>query len=354
MSVMYIYSINKTIVKCVFYRLFLTVFLINCSLLISNAQDIHFSQFYNAPLVINPGNVGHFDGDYRFAAIYRSQWKSITVPYKTFSGSFDMNLNKLEDAPGYLSAGLMLFQDKAGDSDFGTMQAAINLGYNYYADADKKHLITLALQPAFDQRSINYSDLTFDTQYNGDIFDANLSTRENFANTKFNFFDINAGVGYLYGNPEELSIGGGVGIHHLNKAKQTFMNDNDIKLLPRLSFEINSSFKINERMFLQPALLFQNQQKFREINGGANFKINFSDNSPRKYALYLGGFYRAKDAAIARLGLDYNYLHLGFSYDINFSDLDRASNNRGGYELSLVYIIKTVKPLKIHPPCPVY
>jgi hypothetical protein len=63
---------------------------------------------------------------------------------------------------------------------------------------------------------------------------------------------------------------------------------------------------------------------------------------------------RTKDAIYPSIGLDYNELNVGFSYDINTSDLKRASNSRGAYEISLTYIIKKVKPLPVHPPCPVY
>ncbi len=45
------------------------------------AQDIHFSEFYNTPLQLNPSYTGFFNGDYRFTAIYRDQWSTIGVPF---------------------------------------------------------------------------------------------------------------------------------------------------------------------------------------------------------------------------------------------------------------------------------
>ena len=53
------------------------------------SQDIHYSQFYNSPLNLNPANTGMFDGDFRFAANQRTQWRSVTVPFSTFSLSAD-------------------------------------------------------------------------------------------------------------------------------------------------------------------------------------------------------------------------------------------------------------------------
>src|SRR5215218_715262 len=50
------------------------------------AQDLHFSQFMNNPLLTNPANTGfNPDFDYRLGASYRNQWSSLPVPYKTMS-----------------------------------------------------------------------------------------------------------------------------------------------------------------------------------------------------------------------------------------------------------------------------
>ena len=50
-----------------------------------NAQDIHFSQFFEAPLLRNPALAGLFNGDLRFQMVYRNQWNSITDAYQTGS-----------------------------------------------------------------------------------------------------------------------------------------------------------------------------------------------------------------------------------------------------------------------------
>ncbi|HRJ35295.1 MAG TPA: type IX secretion system membrane protein PorP/SprF, partial [Flavobacteriales bacterium] len=74
------------------------------------AQDIHFSQFDLSPINLNPGNTGLFDGTYRFAGNFRNQWRSVTVPYSTFSLSADAN-NFLEKKG--LGAGIRINHDIA-------------------------------------------------------------------------------------------------------------------------------------------------------------------------------------------------------------------------------------------------
>ena len=62
--------------------------IVSCILQLKTAaQDLHFSQFFNSPLVTNPANTGFIpDADYRIGANYRNQWSSVmSVPYKTVS-----------------------------------------------------------------------------------------------------------------------------------------------------------------------------------------------------------------------------------------------------------------------------
>ncbi len=49
------------------------------------AQDIHFSQFFETPLLRNPALAGIFTGDIRAQGVFRDQWNSVTNAYKTAS-----------------------------------------------------------------------------------------------------------------------------------------------------------------------------------------------------------------------------------------------------------------------------
>ena len=60
-----------------------TLISIITSVFSAKAQDIHFSQFHAAPVLLNPALTGAFGGEARFIANYRSQWQEIPVPYVT-------------------------------------------------------------------------------------------------------------------------------------------------------------------------------------------------------------------------------------------------------------------------------
>jgi type IX secretion system PorP/SprF family membrane protein len=318
------------------------------------AQDIHFSQFGKSPLNLNPGYSGFFEGDYRFSGIHRNQWKSVTVPFKTFSGSFDMKSALSSAENSWIGTGLVLNSDKAGDSDFGITQAGINFSFITASGSQAAHFFSFALQPSITQQSLNYSKLTFDNQFDGDVFNPAIPPAELFSENKFVYFDLAAGLTWLWIHSERFHLAGGLSVHHLLRPSYSFYADSDSRLPLKTSFDFRSSIGITEKFFLLPSMLFSMQEKFREMVPGANLKFIMNEKPGKKINLYAGLFARTGDALIPVIGIDYNEWNLGISYDVNTSDLKRASNSRGGYEIALTYIITKVKPIGIKPPCPVY
>jgi len=71
----------------------LLAFATSCLAFFSQAQDIHFSQINETPLLINPANAG-LGCDMRAILNYRTQWSSVTTPYKTFAASYEVKLLK--------------------------------------------------------------------------------------------------------------------------------------------------------------------------------------------------------------------------------------------------------------------
>jgi len=318
-----------------------------------NAQDIHFSQFAASPLNLNPASTGFFDGDYRFAANHRRQWKSVTTPFSTFSGSAEAVLNGLSDNPIKYSAGLLFNNDIAGDSKLSTTSVAGSFSVQRFIGKDSTHLISAGLQAGIVLRSINYLDLTFDEQFDGDVFNPGLGNSENFENSRHNYGDLSLGISYLFMNENNFKAGVGFSMQHLNKPDDGFYNTKVI-LPVRSQMHLHLDFPVASRIDLMPSMLLMKQGGYSEFTPGTAVRYRVSALPGRTYSLNVGGWIRTRDAFIAYTGIEYNYFKAGISYDINNSDLKRASNNRGGYELSLIYIIKKVKSIGVKPPCPLY
>ena len=134
----------------------------------SMAQDIHFSQFMSSPMNLNPALTGNFDGSYRFIGNGRRQWSSVTIPYQTLGISADANnFLRLKN----VGTGISLYQDRTGDSHFSTLQFNIAASYRIKLNKDSTHFITLGIQSGITSRRIDYSNLTYDNQFNGFVYD---------------------------------------------------------------------------------------------------------------------------------------------------------------------------------------
>lgn len=311
-------------------------------------QDIHFSQFYNSPLNLSPALIGDFNGEFRFVGNQRTQWSSVTTPYVTYGLSADAK--NIYNTP--LSTGLSIYQDKAGDSDFSTLQIAVGGVYTLPIKDSSQH-INFGIQPTFTNRSINYDKLQFDNQYNGSQYDASLSNGETFNNNGRTYLNLHTGVSWGYKIAQRKSVGAGIAIFNLFTPKQTFFNDQGIQLQKRYVFHANGLFMVNDKIDVLPNLFFQTQHKFKEIIIGGQGKYHLNNGNYK--ALYAGIWYRNADASYLTVGLDYNDFHFGVSYDFNISNLNVASNYRGGFEFAIIYIIQNYKPdLRRYKACPDY
>ena len=99
----------KNILHKGFFYIFIT-FTISYS---GFSQDIHFSQFFETPLLRNPALAGIFSGDLRVQGVYRTQWGSVTVPYQTGSVNAEYKL-PIGSTNDFLSVGGEVLYDKAG------------------------------------------------------------------------------------------------------------------------------------------------------------------------------------------------------------------------------------------------
>lgn len=310
----------------------------------SYSQDIHFSQINETPLVLNPASAGTVS-QFRGILNYREQWKSVTTPYRTFDVSADAEIRNKSWKNGYLGGGLVIFQDKAGTSQFSTLNVSVMMSGILHVD--KKNKISLGLSGGFGQRSYKTDGLKWDSQYNGSTYDPNLSSNENFSASSFGYADFAAGIQWLYGEGERYITAGdefkanlGISTFHLNQPKQAYTaikEKMDMKLLITGGFAKGLG---NSPVSVAPSFMYAMQGPSAEVYVGGLLKYKFREDSKytgfKKGACFsAGAFVRAKDALAAVIQLEIAQYSIGFSYDINTSDLREASDKKGGFEISL-------------------
>lgn len=318
----------------------------------SQGQDIHFSQFMQSPLNLNPAQTGNFDGAYRFAGNARRQWSSVTIPYQTFGISADAkNFLRAKN----IGTGISIYHDKTGDSHFSTLQVNLAGSYTFNLNKDGSHNIIVGAQTGFTQRRIDYSNLSFDNQYNGFFYDPNIPSTELFQNEGRIYANLNAGITWTRILEDRKRISSGFAVHNLTTPPQSFFGNTQIQLDRRMSFHLSGQHPLTGKFDLLPSLLFMGQGTYRELIIGSSVKYIMEDNRSRYKntkvhhyrAMYFGGWARTRDAGFITVGMDYDEWYVGLSYDINLSNLRPASYGRGGFELSVIYIIRDVLPKRL-------
>jgi type IX secretion system PorP/SprF family membrane protein len=222
------------------------------------AQDLHFSQFFNSPLLTNPANTGFIpDADYRIGANYRNQWSSVmNVPYKTMSifGDGQLFRDRLEN--GWLGIGGVIISDEAGSGSLKSTKVYGSLAYHQMLA--NSSLLSMGFNVGWANKRIDGSKLKFPDQFDGKFFDNTLPTSVALSANNISYLDVQAGLNYAYFPQENMYLNAGYSIHHVNRPKETFFNDttNNGRIAMRHIAFINSILKVNDRLIINPNILY--------------------------------------------------------------------------------------------------
>ncbi len=347
------YNRGKHILSVFIYALIVVCFLFSKK---ANTQDLHYSQYFNSELNLNPALTAYSQSKYRFSLNNKNQWASVTVPYKTLSASFEVKILNFKRKKSFIGLGVLFNKDEAGDSRYGTTQAGLSISWVKSLNNKNSNMISIGWQAAFYQRSIDYNQLYFPEQWNGSISTIGSGNSENFRVNQFSFFDVSAGINWFWAPTSKLKFNSGFSSWHLNQPNQSLMDDASANL--KIKYQIYSDIEINtaKAFNILPGIYYGRQGAYQEFIFGGRLHYKFHQDRKRYFALSSGLYYRGNDALIIYAGMDYKNLKLAVTYDINISSLQIASNSMGGMEISLKWLIfKGNKIRKIEPtPCPIF
>jgi len=297
----------------------------------ADAQSMHFSQYYNAPMLLNPANTALMsDNDYRIGGNYRNQWATIPVPYNTFSAFADFKLFHNEERNNWLGIGGAFFNDKAGDGNLALTR--IEGFVAYHLGITPTSMISAGLSYGAVQRSVNLGALTFDSQWDGFTFNKTLSNNESGNLAKTNFSTIGAGLNYAYFPNEATYIKLGVGVANINQPTESFYAmSNKIGIRPTVN--LDGIFRLTEMWTLNPSVYYTTQTGAYELVYGSLLKAQISNTKDNNTSLILGVFNRFNES----FGVEWNGLQVVGSYDFPISDIKPATGSYGAMEFSIIY-----------------
>lgn len=317
------------------------------------AQDLHYSQFYNSPLNVNPALTGVFNGDKRIMGSLRDQWEFVPVPWQTFSASYDMKMYRGDSEKQFFGLGANFNYDRQGDSKLNLSN--LNLMGSYTRILNSSNVLTGGLLLGISSRGFNEEDLTWDKQWNGDTFDGSIGSGETFDATRVSFLESAAGVNYRWQEDSRTHVDLGIGIFHLIEPSVSYYDGDSESLPRRWTFYGIGNVELMDPLDLQLNLLHQRQEAYDETVMSALGKIYINRQRGKEMQLHVGLGYRTSGSFFPIIAAEYRGVYASFSYDADiteFNDLGRSNN--GGPELHFRYIITHVKPLKAFKVCPIY
>lgn len=299
----------------------------------AKAQGMHFSQYYNAPMLLNPANTGLMsDFDYRLGANYRNQWASVPVPYKTFSAYGDFQAFRQRNQNNWLGAGLAFYNDKAGNGDLSLTRMEALLAY--HIELGSTSMISAGLSGSYNQRSVDFSKLTFDMQWDGMTYNTTLPNGEKGGISKTSYLDVGAGANYAFFPNERVYVKIGAGVAHINQPKESFYGMvNRVGIRPMAN--VDGLFKVSRMCIINPSVYYAVQKGASELTYGTLFSVLVGGDERSGEHLMLGAYHRWDEAIIAAAGFDFGGFRLMASYDVTISKLANYNNQNGGFEIGL-------------------
>ena len=363
----------------------LLVAVLGLSVMRVQAQDPMFSQFYANPLFLNPSMAGT-NVCPRLAFNFRDQWPSMPGTFMTYAASYDEHFDKI-----YGGIGVQFWGDRAGEGGILNTYNASAM-YSFKVKVSKKSNMRFALQAAFQNKSLDWSKLTF-----GDMIDPRYgfvySTNENIANyiNHINTLDFSFGfLGYtphvyfgfaakhiatlslsgkttpysfLSGNADgnfydmlklTAHVGANFDLKRKSKKETSF---GDISISPNFIYEHQLGFNyFSEGLYMKfypftvgvwcrHGLTYKYDEPMLDQNGNVIFGPDSITPMTQKTNIY------NSDAIIFMFGLEYNMFKVAYSYDLTISRLASATTG-GSHEVSVQVLLpcpkkrKAIKDLK--------
>ncbi|MEO6489514.1 MAG: PorP/SprF family type IX secretion system membrane protein [Ferruginibacter sp.] len=302
-------------------------------------QDIHFSQIFETPLIRNPALAGLFTGDIRIQSVYRTQWNTVTTPYKTGSlnGEVKLAVGKSND---YITVGAQVLYDKAGTVALTSTHILPTLNYHKSLSEEKNTYLSLGVMGGWVQRSFDQSKMTTNSQFNGSNYDESLAHGESFTKSSYSYLDGSIGMSFntQVGENADNNIFVGLAYHHFNRSKKiSFYSDNLYEMMPKWVGSAGIRMSMTDNSYFTLEGDYTKQGKYTETMAGALYTVKLGDVEDPKYSVHLGAYLRWKDALIPVAKLEFKPISIAVSYDGNISQLKTASTGQGGFEISLTY-----------------
>lgn len=275
----------------------------------ANAQQLPlYSQYWWNDYIINPAYTGSVNYS-PMQMTFRKQWVGFNGSPELFTIGGHSRVNDK------VAIGGLIFKDQTGGA---ITQTGVIGNYCYRIKMNETSYISLALTGQFNQYAFDNSRVQAlapsDPALTGGIQKSMAP---------------DASFGILYQNGQKTKIG--FSINQLFESRINNLSENDNNNLVRhFNISASKSIQLDSNFTFEPSLLIKQ-------TASSPTQVDLMGRVKFKNLLWAGVSYRYQDAIVALLGLNFNNMFLGYSYDVTMSDISNYSS--GSHEVVFGFMI---------------
>lgn len=303
---------------------------------LARGQDPLFTQSNYIQETLNPGFSGFEDNNRVYAGVIsRLQWPKLDLKLTTQYAFVNMSYDY---GPGLgYGIGINAVWQYETFNHYNYYQ--INANYAHRVNLNNDWFFRPGIEIGVGNKSNSFRNLTLADQINIDTGTINPITLDPFYSNTINpyFFDVSAGLVF-----EKLEFRGtsywfGASVKHLNRPNISFVEGQRVPLDIFYSIHGNYRFPFLLEHSIMMTANYMQQNRFNRLDIGVIYQIDLlllgltAVTNPAKN----GNNSRLLTSINAFVGLEFEELRFGFSYDMNTSNIGYTS---GVYEITLTYL----------------
>ena len=315
----------------------LTLLILGLMTLNLSAQDIHYTQYNNAPLTLNPAFTGAFYGTFRIGGLYRSQFFNVQGwdnAFQTPSIYIDAPIIKGFRDQDWVGVGVNIFQDQAGSLELTSGSFMGNVAYHLGLNKDATSTISFGVNLGFVSRTTGQGVQPLLPD----------DPTEMLENQNQSYFDLGAGVMYRGQASENALIEAGITAAHLTGPRYNIVAGRDTRLPLRINGHARLKYYMSNEFHLTPSILFMTQNGREQLS--LQTVAGMVVDPKREIEVNAGLGYRVNELGSLQLlgGLDWGLFKASFGYDLGLSSESFAGGQQpGAVEFTASYIARIYK-----------